>query len=146
MLASIPATRFESTAAMRARLGARDLLRSLRAWRSWRGAPAPAVGDRDGVKAEAPASFPLAAYNAAIDKLVEMARAAGAAEERARIAAIMTLPTAERFPRLAWRLASSGAVGPEQAAQAFVAADLDSPAPAQPTSGALDPERGRVLH
>ncbi len=53
------------------------------------------------------APFPLEAYEAVLDRLVATARAAGGAEERARIKAIMNAPSASANPALAWRLAQS---------------------------------------
>jgi hypothetical protein len=73
----------------------------------------------------APSSTIEAAYHAALERMIEMARCAGAAEERARIHEIMIAEGAHRFPRLAWNLAKTGAVSREQAVSVFAAAETD---------------------
>jgi hypothetical protein len=113
---------------------ARDLLGRLIAWLSRRARPPKAV------VAEPPA-FPIEAFNAALDKMVEVAFEAGRRGERARIDAIMSMPLAERFMKLAWRMARSDVVSPEQATQAFDAAEFDAHVLAQPIEA-----EGRTLH
>jgi len=96
-------------------------------------APAPAGG-----------GFPVAAYEAALDRLVEVAHAAGTAEERARIASIMNLPEARGFAAFAWGLAESGVLTREQAKGAIIAVMADTqPSPVLTNEPA--PE-GAILH
>lgn len=120
----------------------RDLLGRIAAlvWRR-----PPAALDREGAT-EAPSSFPAEAYKLALDRLVETAFEAGGREERARLAAIMRLPGAERFPRLAWGLAVSGVISPTEAFRAFAAAELDALARQQPTELHSTESDGRILH
>jgi len=68
---------------------------------------------------------PLEAYHAALERMVEMARCAGASEERTRINEIMSCDSARRFPRLAWSLAKTGAMTLEQAVEALALAEAD---------------------
>jgi hypothetical protein len=110
-----------------------------------RGRGAPAVNP-ERPAAKAPASFPIEAYKVALDKLVEMARAAGAREEQARIARIVRRPSADRFPRLALSLALLGVITSEQAYEAFAAAESDALARTEPRESRLPVSDGRVLH
>jgi hypothetical protein len=112
-----------------------DLLGRLIAWLSRRARPPKAD------VAETPATFPIESFNAALNKMVEVAVEAGRREERARIAEIMSMPKAERFQGLAWQMARTGVINPEQAAEAFAAAEFDAHVLAQPADG-----YERVLH
>jgi hypothetical protein len=84
--------------------------------------PAPHDATRSTVE---PPSSTTAPLEAALERMIEMARCAGAAEERARIHEIMIAEGAHRFPRLAWNLAKTGAVSREQAVSVFAAAETD---------------------
>jgi hypothetical protein len=117
---------------------ARTIICRLNAWR-WRRARPPKA-----VVAEPPA-FPTAAFNAALNKMVEIAVDAGRREERARIAAIMSLPKAERFLGMAWEMALSGVVSPEQADKAFAAAEFDALARAASDRTTTPETDGRLL-
>lgn len=97
-----------------------------------------------GAPGAAPGGFPVEAYGLALDRLVEVAHAAGTAEERARIASIMNLPNAGRFAATAWILAENGNQTREGAEKALaVIADAQAPHPMLTNEPA--PE-GAVLH
>jgi hypothetical protein len=105
----------------------------------------PEPCDREAVAA-APTSFPVEAYNAALDRLVKIAFESGARQEQTRITTIVRLPGAERFPRLAINIALSGAVAPEQALETFAAAESDVSSRSQPTEPLAPESDRRVLH
>lgn len=118
----------------------RDLLRRLMVW-CCRHASSEQMADA----AETPATFPIEGYNAALDRLVEIARESGARQEQARMRSIATLPQAAGFPRMALNLALSGVVTPEQAIEAFAAAESDVLARSQPTEPTA-PATGQTIH
>lgn len=118
----------------------RDFLARLAAARTWRLQPAA----RDlKTGAEVPASE---ACKGALNGLVKVAFDAGARAERARLAAILRLPQAARFPRLSMSLALSGVFGVDQALEAFAAAEIDASATPEPTEPPAMESDGRVLH
>ena len=104
--------------------------------------PQPAARDHK-TGAEVPASE---ACKGALDGLVKVAFAAGARAERSRIEAIVRMPQAARFPRLAMSVALSGAFGVDQALEAFAAAEIDASATPKPTEPPAMESDGRVLH
>jgi hypothetical protein len=79
------------------------------------------------------APFPVEAYDRALDRLVATAHAAGVAEERGRIAAIMNAPSASPNPALAWRLAQSAVT--REAAEAALAISNFASLPADAGEG-----------
>lgn len=124
-------------------MGAHRLFDLLNPWRR-RGAAVARTANADA--AVAPSTFPIEAYNAALDRLVKIAFESGAREERQRIAAITSLPDADRFIRVALSLALCGVVSPEQAIAAFAAAERDMLARRPPTESSAPEGDARVLH
>jgi hypothetical protein len=86
------------------------------------------------------------AFQTKLNYLLALACDAGARAEQARIADIVLRPEAERWSRLAIRLALSGAVGVEQAVVAFAAADRDAHLSVLPRDSSQTESGGRVLH
>ena len=122
-----------------------NLLGRLSPWR-WGASLAPGTGARTADPIEASATVPIAMYNSALDQLVKIAVECGAREERARIATIARLPSAEHFPRLALNLALTGVVTPDQAIEAFGAAARDAFTRERPTRSSPPESDGRILH
>jgi hypothetical protein len=91
----------------------------------WRRSPATAGAVDQKVAGDAAPAFPAEAYEAALDKLTEIARELGTRQERERIATITRLPQAAGFPRLALAIALHGGVGVDQAVETFAAAEFD---------------------
>ena len=65
------------------------------------------------------AAFPHEAFTAALDRLVEVARLTGAADERRRIAAVVDHPLAAGRERFACRLATTEGLSFDQAVGAL---------------------------
>jgi hypothetical protein len=122
-------------------MGAHAILFSVNAWISRRAGRNVQARAPSSAVAETPSTFPAEAYQLALDRLVSIAVETGRREERARLDAIMSMPLAERFMKLAWRMARSDVVSPEQATQAFAAAEFDAHVLAQPIEA-----EGRTLH
>jgi hypothetical protein len=88
---------------------------------SWR----LATADFSAAPAEVAAAFPREAFEATLDKLVHVACAAGAAEERRRIAALIEHPKAKGRAGFAWRLATTDGITSEQAVEALELLEID---------------------
>jgi hypothetical protein len=83
----------------------------------------------------------------ALDEVIIVAIRAGRQAERARIAEILRLPGADRFPRLAASLALAEIVAVEQAIEVLAVAESDVRTRPQPTeSSLLESSSSQVLH